>query len=75
MKWNPATGLPMNGAFDAMGNPFGSGYSHSRVNPATGLPMNGSLDVAGNPFGSSHSHSVVNPSGGLAHARRFRYGR
>lgn len=72
LRGNPATGLPMVGALDSAGNPFGvgdttSGDEHrisacSGVNPATGLPMidDTCIDVMGNPYGtdlSSTDHS------------------
>ncbi len=61
---NPATGLPMIGNFDSMGNPYGMGSVMGPYNPATGLPMMvGELDVAGNPFGTDLT--AVNPANGL----------
>ena len=62
---NPATGLPMAGGVDILGNPYGCnnsdvnltihnssyGCNNSTVNPATGLPMNGSVDILGNAYG------------------------
>ncbi|AMJ98676.1 hypothetical protein AVL55_11155 [Alteromonas macleodii] len=59
---NPATGLPMHGAFDSAGNPLGTdgssgiGFSDDSCvsNPANGLPMAGGIggtDSAGNTFG------------------------
>lgn len=74
---NPATGLPMYGAFDSAGNPLGTdgssgiGFSDDSIcNPATGLTMIGGLDAAGNTYGhddasEGFSHDMLDDAGSI----------
>lgn len=57
---NPTTGLPMVGAVDVQGTPYGA----IPINPTTGLPMvggTGGVDVRGNSYGAPGT----NPTTGL----------
>jgi hypothetical protein len=67
---NPANGLPMIGAIDIEGNPFGTDTVHETndnifedssgidINPANGLPMLDSIDIEGNVYGTDTSHET-----------------